>query len=237
MSRIADAVRLRATTARHRGDAVRCPVCERSFDAFKDDRNRAGALCWRCGSHERHRAQWLLLAELRPQLLREARTLLHFSPEWCLRRRLRTRPGLRYVTADLDPAGVDLELDITDLDLPDAASTPCCARTSSSTYATTQPRCASCAASRRPEASASSWSRSRWTATATYEDETITAAEDRERAFLQHDHVRLYAPDIRERLAAAGFEVEVVDVADEVGPERAAHHGLVASDLAFVCRP
>ncbi len=63
-----------------------CPVCGGRFDRFKDDWNRANALCWRCGSHERHRAQWLLL-QRRPELLAGARSLLHFAPEWALRRR------------------------------------------------------------------------------------------------------------------------------------------------------
>jgi hypothetical protein len=71
----------------------------------------------------------------------------------------------------------------------------------------------------------------------TYEDPAITAPEDRERAFLQHDHVRLYAPDIAERLHGAGFDVEVVDMHAELGAEQAAHHRLLASDLVFLCRP
>ena len=110
MSRVLGAVRIRAASARHRGDRVECPVCERSFDRFKDDRGRGDALCWRCGSHERHRAQWLLFQH-RPALLGESRSLLQFAPEWCLRRRLRELPDLRYVSAHLDPAGVDLQLD------------------------------------------------------------------------------------------------------------------------------
>ena len=40
-----------------------------------------------------------------------------------------------------------------------------------------------------------------------------------EREFLQHDHVRLYAPDIAERLRAAGFGVEVIDLHAELGPQ------------------
>ena len=72
---------------------------------------------------------------------------------------------------------------------------------------------------------------------ATHEDPSITAPEERRRAFLQHDHVRLYAPDIADRLRGAGFAVEVVDTAAELGPEGAARHGLLASDRIFLCRP
>jgi hypothetical protein len=61
--------------------------------------------------------------------------------------------------------------------------------------------------------------------------------EDRRREFLQHDHVRLYAPDIAGRLRAAGFAVRIVDLVAELGPAAAARHGLLASDLIFLCRP
>jgi len=71
----------------------------------------------------------------------------------------------------------------------------------------------------------------------TYEDPAITAPEERERAFLQHDHVRLYARDIEDRLRSAGFDVEVVDMHAELGAEQAARYRLLASDLAFLCRP
>ncbi|MDQ3607981.1 MAG: SAM-dependent methyltransferase, partial [Actinomycetota bacterium] len=63
----------------------------------------------------------------------------------------------------------------------------------------------------------------------------ITAPRERERAFLQRDHVRLYTPDIAGRLEAAGFAVEVIDTYAELGPA-AARHGLRPADLAFVCR-
>jgi SAM-dependent methyltransferase len=236
MSRIADALRLRLVTARHRGDAVVCPVCEHGFDVFKDDWNRGGALCWRCGSHERHRAQWLLL-QRRPELLRDARSLLHFSPEWCISRRLQAVPNLRYVTADLDPTGVDLKLDVTALDLQDGAfdavlcshvleHVPADARAMGELRRVTAPGgfCLVMVPLALDRAS-------------TYEDPAITAPEDREREFLQHDHVRLYAPDIAGRLRDAGFDVETVDMHAEVGVEQAACYGLLSSDLIFLCRP
>jgi SAM-dependent methyltransferase len=97
-----------------------CPACGRSFDGFKDDWNRPNAVCWRCGAHERHRAISLLLLR-RPELLAGARSLLHFTPEWALRHRLEQLHGLRYVTADLDQPIVDLRLDMTAIDLPEAS--------------------------------------------------------------------------------------------------------------------
>jgi len=237
MSRLADAVRLRAVSARHRGDAVLCPVCEHGFDAFKDDWNRHDALCWRCGSHERHRAQWLLLRS-RPQLLLDARSLLHFSPEWCLSRRLRKLPGLRYVTTDLDTSQpADLRLDITALDLPDSSfdavlcshvleHVPDAARAMAELRRITAPG-GFCLVMVPLDLGRST----------TYEDPSIIAPEDRQREYLQYDHVRLYAPDIADRLRAAGFAVEVVDMHAELGEQAAARYRLLASDLIFLCRP
>jgi SAM-dependent methyltransferase len=235
VSRLRDAVRVRAATARHRGSAVQCPLCDNAFDRFKDDWNRPAALCWRCGSHERHRAQWLLL-QRRPELLRDTRSLLHFSPEWCLRRRLAALPGLRYVTTDLDPAqNVDERLDVTALDLPDDAFD---AIICSHVLEHVEDDATAMAELRRVTAPGGftlvmvPLALHRAT---TYEDPAITAPQERERAFLQHDHVRLYAPDIADRLRAAGFdEVEVVDLHAELGPAAAARHGLLASDLIFL---
>jgi ubiquinone/menaquinone biosynthesis C-methylase UbiE len=70
----------------------------------------------------------------------------------------------------------------------------------------------------------------------TYEDPSITSAEDREREFRQSDHVRLYAPDIADRLTAAGFEVAVDHVAEELGDDAVARHRLLESDYVFLCR-
>lgn len=236
--RVQRALRRRVDMFRHRGTTVLCPVCGGRWDRFKNDWNRPAALCWSCGSHERHRVQWLIF-EQRSELLRSARAMLHFAPEYCLRKRLQdaaARDGFRYVTGDLNPTGVDLRLDLLQLDLPDAAFD---AVLCSHVLEHVDDDARAMAELRRITAP-DGWcivmvpldvGRSE-----TYEDPSITSPEERVRAFWQHDHVRLYAPDIENRLAAAGFRVEVIRPLEAFAPEVTRRCGLLPVDWIFVCR-
>jgi SAM-dependent methyltransferase len=204
---------------------------------MRDDWNRANAICWRCGSHERHRALWLYLTG-HPQLLSEPASLLHFAPEWCLERKLRAvRPGaLRYATADLEPGKGELQLDIKRLALEDGAFD---AIICSHVLEHVDDDAAAMRELHRVLAPGG------WaivmvpldtTRANTYEDPSITDPPERQRAFWQNDHVRLYAPDIAERLTAAGFTVATERVALELGPVAAARYRLLDFDYVFVCR-
>jgi SAM-dependent methyltransferase len=234
LSRASRALALRTQLLRHRGDHVHCPICGHRFDAFKDAPNRPNAVCWRCGAQERHRGQWLLLRQ-RPELLREATSLLHFAPEWSLRTHLAPIPGLRYVTADLHDPGADVALDIQALALGDASfDAVICSHVLEHV---TDDRAAMSELRRITR---------RWCLIMvpldlgreqTYEDPSLTDPAGRERAFWQSDHVRLYAPDIEQRLRQAGFQVQCIEPEREFGAATMTRCRLERSDYMWLCRP
>ena len=213
-----------------------CPVCGHRFARFKDDWNRPDALCWRCGSHERHRTQWLLL-DSRPELLASAQSLLHFAPEWGLRRRFEAIRTLQYVTADLNEPYVDLHLDVTSIALGNGSfDAVICSHVLEHVVDDAAAMRELCRIT-----SPAGWclvmvpidlSRAQ-----TYEDPSVETPEARERVYWQHDHVRLYATDIDERLTAAGFSVEQIRPADEFGSDVMTRCRLLAADHIWLCRP
>lgn len=67
----------------------------------------------------------------------------------------------------------------------------------------------------------------------TIEDPTIESPQERERLFGQHDHVRVYGRDYRDRLEGTGFDVELVPYPEELGPGVAERYGLKSKDDRF----
>jgi hypothetical protein len=49
----------------------------------------------------------------------------------------------------------------------------------------------------------------------TIEDVNITAPGDREKAYGQYDHVRIYGKDYIHRLESVGFKVETIDITEK----------------------
>jgi SAM-dependent methyltransferase len=69
----------------------------------------------------------------------------------------------------------------------------------------------------------------------TFEDKTITKPKEREIAFGQDDHVRLYGKDYPERLKSAGFVVEVNEFVKILDPDLVTRYALPADEVIYFC--
>jgi predicted SAM-dependent methyltransferase len=220
---------------------VTCPCCGwtgREFQPF-GVQHRPNALCPQCASLERHRALYLYLNERTNLFSAEPLRLLHYAPETSLMKVFREHRNINYVTTDLDLWFVSVRMDITDnLFRDDVFDMILCSHVLEHVPDDRQ-------AMRelfrvlRPGGVALVLVPIFHYQADTIELDTILTPEEREQAFGQHDHVRRPGMDYPMRLADAGFAVEVVDYAAELGDELSVRYALVPSgtrDLIFVCR-
>jgi SAM-dependent methyltransferase len=222
---------------RHRGGAVHCPLCSATFDRWMlSPGNRTSQMCWSCHSYPRHRALWMFM-DTHPELLANVRSLLHFAPERSLRRKLEQLSELRYETADIRRGRANLQLDITDMRSELGSSSFDAILCSHVLEHVDDDRAAMREMHRvlKPGGWAIVMVPIDFEREHTYEDASIVKPADRERAFWQNDHVRLYALDVANRLEDVGFSVDRLPWTAEIEPAAATRFGLSEADQIFLC--
>ncbi len=211
------------------GRRLECPICGGRFRRMRHGRGRRDVQCPRCGSYERVRALWLFLRD-QTDLTEGSHRVLHFAPEPSIAAVIGALPGVEYVSADISP-GVAMEVvDITAI--PAALGSfdivvcshvlehvPEDGRAMGEVFGAL--RAGGTAYFMQPVD---------FERAATYEDAAIVAPEERERAFGQFNHVRVYGRDIRERLGKAGFEVSERRYTEELDPADRARYALQDGD-------
>jgi len=162
---------------------------------------RMDVKCPRCNSAERHRLFKLWLDANADRIA--GSEVLHFAPERGLAGLLKPA-SKRYVTGDLAPGRGDLVLNIEAIDLPDASfDVVVCSHVLE--HVDDQKALAELHRVLRRGGLAlvmapviEGWAH-------TYENAAMRSPRERTLHFGQHDHVRWYGADIRERIRAAGF--------------------------------
>lgn len=217
-----------------------CPCCGWSLRGFVGRwgtvRTNSDGYCPRCNAKARHRRLWLHLEE--HGLLHDGSVrLLDVAPWPSLARGLRRLPGIAHVGMDLRSEGrhVDVVGDARHLPVrPGSFDIALCThvlehvdddlRVMSELRQSLGPGgMAIVSVPLRMDAP-------------THENPSITDPVERERLFGERGHVRLYGPDLRDRLESSGFEVRV-DWATSIDEEIRRRHGLRTDEHLFICRP
>jgi len=219
------------------GNKVECPVCGGKFRKFlpygyTKQTGRDNALCPRCLSLERHRLMYLYLKEKTDFFTKDLK-VLHIAPEQCFYKRFRALENLDYTTGDLESPIADVHFDVQAIPFSNETyDVVICnhvlehveddTKAMSEIYRILKP--GGFAILQVPQDA---------DAEKTYEDPSITDPIEREKHFLQKDHVRLYGLDYSERLSSVGFKVTADTYSNKFPLDTAKRFGLPMKEIFY----
>jgi SAM-dependent methyltransferase len=213
------------------------PIDGRSYRKFLPygygGRIRENALSPGTNSLERHRLLYLYLQRY-TEFFTAPLTVLHIAPEQCFHQRFKTQPNLQVLTADIESPLADMHFDLHQIPLEDNRFDVIFCNHVLETDD------AQCLRELYRVMKAGGWGifQVPWVPgiEVTDEDPSITDPAERERRFLQYDHVRLYGEDYPQRLTAAGFTVEKVELFKTLPQDEVERYRLPSDEPLYVCR-
>jgi SAM-dependent methyltransferase len=204
------------------GFRYECPLCQARLGSLHPlgenfpvlvEKNVVGgrqrnARCPCCKSSDRERLIYLFLL-YQTDLFSRPTKLLHVAPEKRLTKLIAKFSHLDYLTADLDssPSRVMEQMDITDIHYPDASFDAILCNHVLEHVPEDRVAMTELYRVLRPGGWAILQVPISLTLDTTFEDPSISSPEERERAYGQHNHVRLYGRDYIKRLQSVGFIV------------------------------
>lgn len=228
------------TLKKYKGNNVYCPLCNNSFLKFAPHKKkRDNAKCPKCGSLERHRLLYLYLKESNLISSDKKTRLLHFAPEKVFFQLLSSNSNIEYFPCDFDYEkyhGKVIEMDITDIKFSaDYFDVIICNHVLEH-IPDDMKAMRELNRVLKPDGFSILQVPIDYTKAHTYEDFSITKPKEREKAFGQHDHVRIYGKDYADRLTKAGFKVKEDHFVQQFSDEDIKKYGLSKKEIIYICK-
>ncbi|MFK8058069.1 MAG: methyltransferase domain-containing protein [Saprospiraceae bacterium] len=221
------------------GKSVYCPIAKQEFKAYAKIGN--ALITPSNGARGRQRLVWHYL-EHDQKIFSKKISLLHTAPELSFFKIFKNAANIDYTAGDKMMDGYSnqsgiLNIDLTDLKFEDSKfdyllsnhvleHIPDDKKAMSEIYRVLKPGGTAVITVPINE-----------TFTETYENPNVKTAEERIKHFGQWDHVRWYSTDIKERLEAVGFEVELVRYANQFSTEDFNKFGFKNNIIVRATRP
>ena len=218
------------------GLARYCPCCKAHLRRFRPYglSSRPEARCPVCGSLDRHRLIYLYMTQKTDLFDGHPKNMLHIAPEPQLSRLFQNADGIDYLSADLYSPYAMEKMDLADIRYPDGTfDVIYCSHVLEHVE---DDRKAMREFYRVLKAGGWAILQVPISAGTTFEDPTVISPEERERLFGQHNHVRRYGVDYKDRLAEAGFHVSVDGFVRELDDRAASRFGLMRSEDVYLCQ-
>lgn len=215
------------------GDQYACPLCGSKVRKFLVIQRPYHAYCPVCWSLQRHRLVWLYFQRKTDLFDKVQKKLLHIAPEPALAEKLMQLPQVNYLSADLYNKSAMIKMDITDIQF--AEDTFDIIYCSHVLEHVPDDQKAMRELRRVLKKDGFAVIIVPIVSDVTVEDPTLVDPIERERRFGQIDHVRVYGPDVLERLEGAGFTVTRVTMFDIASRDEMEYFGLNLKDIIFSC--
>jgi len=202
--------------ARYGGTSRRCPSCGARLRGYEPC-SRFGLRCPRCGARDRHRLLAIYLLDV-SEIARRRPRILHFAPEGSIERVLSALGPGSYVSTDLEAGKAHVQADIVDLPFEDASFDLVLCSHVLEHVPDDRRGLSEVARVLAPQGEALIQTPVDFRLPGTIEDPDL-GPEERRRTFGQDDHVRIYGPDLRQRILDAGLDCRAF-TADEIPPRR-----------------
>ncbi|MCH8318230.1 MAG: class I SAM-dependent methyltransferase [Bacteroidetes bacterium] len=161
--------------------------------------------------------------------------VLHLAPERCFIKRFEALSTIDYITADLESPWAKIKMDIHDIPFEENTFDVIFCNHVLEHVDDDKKAMRELCRVLKPDGWAIMQPFINTKLEKTYEDPAITTPKEREKAYWQADHLRMYGLDYKERLENEGFSVKVDDFVKGLGKDLIKRYGLSEEEQVYVC--